>query len=78
VPEKEVLSAAMELARTIAAGPGNSLQLCKRAIDESLKLGRDAAIEHMLALSDRAFSSDECKEGTRAFLAKETPQFPRG
>jgi len=77
VPEKEVLAAAMELARTIAAGPGNSLQLCKRAINESLKLGRDDAIEHMLALSDRAFSSDECKEGTRAFLAKETPQFPR-
>jgi len=77
VPENEVLSAAMELARTIAAGPGNSLQLCKRAIDESLKLGRDAAIEQMLALNDQAFSSDECKEGTRAFLAKETPQFPR-
>jgi enoyl-CoA hydratase/carnithine racemase len=74
----EVLPSAMELARTIATGPSNSLQLCKRAIDESLKSDRDAAIKHMLKLSDQAFCSDECKEGTRAFLGKEKPHFPRG
>jgi hypothetical protein len=32
----------------------------------------------MLKLSDQAFCSDECKEGTRAFLGKEKPHFPRG
>lgn len=78
VPAEKVLSTAMELARAIAAGPGDSLQLCKRAIDESLNQDRKAAIEHMLGLSDRAFCSDECKEGVRAFLAKETPKFARG
>jgi enoyl-CoA hydratase/carnithine racemase len=57
----EVLPSAMELARTIATGPSNSLQLCKRAIDESLKSDRDAAIKHMLKLSDQAFCSDESK-----------------
>lgn len=78
VPADEVLPAAMGLARTIAAGPADSLQLCKRSIDESLKSGRDVAIKHMLELSDKAFCSDECKEGVRAFLGKEKPQFPRG
>ncbi len=77
-PADKVLPAAMALARSIATGPANSLQLCKRAIDESLKTDRDAAIKHMLELSDQAFCSDECKEGVRAFLGKETPQFPRG
>ena len=78
VPAAETLSAAMDLARTIAAGPGDSLQLCKQAIDETLKSDRSTAIEHMLSLSDRAFCSDECKEGVRAFLAKDLPRFPRG
>ena len=78
MPAEEVLPAAMELARRIAAGPANSLQLCKRAIDESLKADRDAAIKHMLKLSDQAFCSDECKEGVRAFLGKDKPRFPRG
>lgn len=73
-----VLGTAMDLAHTIAAGPANSLQLCKRTIDESLKSDRDGAIKHMLGLSDQAFCSDECKEGVRAFLAKEAPRFPRG
>jgi enoyl-CoA hydratase/carnithine racemase len=77
VPADKVLPAAMELARTIAAGPQESLQLCKQAIDVSLTQGRSASIKHMLALSDRAFCSDECKEGVRAFLGKETPRFPR-
>ncbi len=78
VPVEEVLPVAMELARKIATGPANSLQLCKRAIDESLKSDRHSAIERMLALIDGAFCSDECKEGVRAFLGKEKPQFPRG
>ncbi len=78
LPPEEVLPAAMELARKIATGPANSLQLCKLAIDESLKSDRSASIERMLDLIDGAFCSDECKEGVRAFLGKEKPQFPRG
>jgi enoyl-CoA hydratase len=77
VPAREVLPTAMELAQNIAAGPGKALQLCKQAIDASLNHDRDTATRHMLALSDQAFCSDECKEGTRAFLSKEPPRFPR-
>jgi enoyl-CoA hydratase/carnithine racemase len=77
VPAQSVLESAMELARTIANGPANSLKLCKQAIDESLKFDRDKAIDHMLKLSDEAFCNDECKEGVRAFLSKQPPRFPR-
>jgi len=78
VPAEAVLTTAMDLARTIASGPVDSLKLCKQAIDTSLKSDRDADIKHMLALSDEAFCSDECKEGVRAFLTKQAPRFPRG
>ena len=71
VPADTVLATATELAQRIATGPGNSLQLCKRAIDESLNADRHSAIKQMLALSDEAFCSDECKEGVRAFLGKD-------
>lgn len=77
VSAEEVLPTAMALARTIATGPANSLQLCKQAIDTSLNQDRETSIRHMLALSDRGFCSDECKEGVRAFLGKEKPKFPR-
>lgn len=78
VPAQDVLETAMALARRIAQGPANSLMLCKQAVDESLKTDREEAIRQMLALSDQAFCSDECKEGVRAFLSKESPRFPRG
>ena len=78
VPAQAVLDTAMGLARTIAKGPADSLKLCKQAIDESLKSDRDGATKHMLALSDQAFCSEECKEGVRAFMSKESPRFPRG
>ena len=78
VPDEEVLPAAMALAETIAQGPSDSLQLCKQAIDTSLHEDREGALRHMLALSDRGFCSDECKEGTAAFLGKRKPRFPRG
>ena len=78
VPAQDVLETAMALARTIAKGPANSLKLCKQAIDESLKTDREEATRQMLALSDQAFCSDECREGVRAFLSKESPRFPRG
>jgi len=78
VPAQDVLETAMALARTIAKGPANSLKLCKQAIDQSLKTDREEATRQMLALSDQAFCSDECKEGVRAFLSKEPPRFPRG
>ncbi len=75
VPATDVLAEAMALAGTIAARPGKALQLCKRSIEDGLELDRDEALRRALALSDAAFTSDDCREGVRAFLAKEPPQW---
>lgn len=75
VPPGEALGTALRLAETLAAYPGKALQLCKRAVDLSFDASEDEAIRQSLALSDEAFASADCKEGVRAFFAKEPPRF---
>ncbi|WGF89764.1 enoyl-CoA hydratase/isomerase family protein [Marinivivus vitaminiproducens] len=75
VPKGTALEAATGLARRLADQPNIALQLCKRAVDLSFDGTEDAAIEGALALSGEAFATEDCKEGVRAFFAKETPRF---
>jgi enoyl-CoA hydratase/carnithine racemase len=75
VPPGRALPAALELAAGLAAGPGRALALCKQAVDLGLDRPEDEAIARTLALSDAAFKSDDCREGIRAFFAKERPRF---
>jgi enoyl-CoA hydratase/carnithine racemase len=77
VPRGQSLSAAQEMAAVLVQRPRQALQLCKAAIDLSFDLPEDQVISCSLAMSDKAFSSPECKEGVRAFFAKERPQFTR-
>lgn len=75
VPAGQAVEAALGLARELATRPNRALQICKRAIDLSLDLPEDAAIERVLALSAEVFASHDGKEGVRAFFAKEKPRF---
>jgi enoyl-CoA hydratase len=75
VPAGQALPAALELAATLARLPGRALTLCKQAVDLGLDRPEDEAIGRTLALSDAAFRSDDCREGVRAFFAKEPPRF---
>jgi enoyl-CoA hydratase/carnithine racemase len=75
VPAGQALAAARELGRALAAGPAEALALCKAAVDLAWDLPEAEAVRRTLALSDRAFSSADCREGVRAFLAKERPRF---
>lgn len=74
-PRGDGLRMAQEMAATLAQRPNKSLQLCKKAVDLSFDTTEDEAIHLSLALSDEAFSSADCKEGVRAFFAKEPPRF---
>jgi len=76
-PQGAALDAALALARTLAQRPPLALALCKQAIDLSFDMGEDAAIAAALPLSERVFTSEESREGVRAFLAKEAPNFPK-
>lgn len=71
----EALDAALALARRLAELPNRALQISKRSIDLSFDVGEDEAIRQSMALSEEVFATDDCREGVRAFFAKETPRF---
>jgi enoyl-CoA hydratase/carnithine racemase len=75
VPPGEALPRALELAGVLATRPGRALALCKQAIDLGLDLPEDQAIARTLALSEAVFKTEDCREGVRAFFAKEPPRF---
>jgi len=75
VPRGQSLRVAQEMAAVLARRPNRALQLCKAAVDMSFDATEDQAVSRTLALSDQAFSSADCREGVRAFFAKETPRF---
>ena len=75
MPKGQALATALEMARALANRPAVALQLCKRSIDMAFDIGEEDAVRASLDLSDRAFSSADCKEGVRAFFAKEAPRF---
>jgi enoyl-CoA hydratase len=69
------LDAALELAAVLATRPGRALALCKQAVDLALDLPEDRALAETLRLSDAVFKTADCREGVRAFFAKEPPRF---
>jgi enoyl-CoA hydratase/carnithine racemase len=71
----QALAAALDLARVLAARPGRALVLVKEAIALARDVPEDQAVTGTLALSDQAFRTEDCREGVRAFLAKEPPRF---
>jgi enoyl-CoA hydratase len=75
VPRGEALTTALDMARRLAAQPGVALAACKRAIDMALDMPEEDAVNASLTLSEQVFTSADCREGVRAFFAKEPPRF---
>src|SRR5215470_16296780 len=75
VPAGEARPAALALARTLAAKSAVGLAACKRAVDMAFDMPEEDAVKASLVLSERAFASADCREGVRAFFAKEPPRF---
>ncbi|RST85014.1 enoyl-CoA hydratase/isomerase family protein [Aquibium carbonis] len=66
---------ALDLARALAAGPRGAVAMIKRSLRDALALPEDEALDAAL---DRAVSlghAPESREGLRAFLAREAPDF---
>lgn len=74
-PRGQSLRVAQEMAAVLAQRPNRALQLCKAAVDMSFDTTEDQAVSRSLALSEQAFTTADCREGVRAFFAKETPRF---
>jgi enoyl-CoA hydratase/carnithine racemase len=75
VPKGHALEHAKALARTIAEQPNIALQLCKASANMSFDMDEKSAVYASLPMSEKAFTSQDCKEGVRAFFAKEKPRF---
>jgi len=75
VPAGQALTMARELAAVLATRPARALELCKQAIDLGLDAAEDEALARTLRLSEAVFRTDDCREGVRAFFAKEAPRF---
>jgi enoyl-CoA hydratase/carnithine racemase len=75
VPDDRVLSAAVEMAKLIAGMP----PLAVTAAKEVLNAGLDAALETGMMLERQAFhllfSTEDQKEGMRAFIEKRRPRY---
>jgi enoyl-CoA hydratase len=71
----EALITACRMAAELAERPNKALQVCKQAIDLAFDVSEDEAIRRTLPLSEEVFASADCKEGVRAFFAKEPPRF---
>jgi len=75
VPDGEVFTAAMRIAKTIASMP----PLAVLQIKEAVLAGQDASLETAMMLERKAFqllfATSDQKEGMRAFLEKRKPEF---
>jgi enoyl-CoA hydratase len=75
VPDAEVMDRAMAIARKIAKMPPLSVKLIK----EVVLAGQDASLETGMILERRAFeilfSTEDQKEGAKAFIEKRKPEF---
>ncbi len=75
VPDGEVIHAAEEAARKIMASAPIAVEMAK----DALEVGKDLPLEHAVQYSQKncvtCFSTEDMKEGMRAFLEKRKPNF---
>jgi enoyl-CoA hydratase len=63
------------LAQTIAGNAPMTVKAAKAAIDEGTKNPDDRDLDRVAAMVEACFSSEDYKEGRRAFMEKRKPQF---
>src|SRR5262252_3781418 len=75
VAPEELMPAAYELARRIAAGPPVAIRLAKRSIYASSELDLRAALQVETMAQNICFETEDATEGIRAFGEKRPPVF---
>lgn len=74
-PKGEAVQVAEKLASEMAKRPPKAFALCKALISDATRLSPAELISYSLDASDQVFASADCREGVRAFFAKEEPDF---
>jgi len=67
---------ALNLAQKLCERPALAMSLCKKAMSFAWSDDEPDAIARALPLSERVFTSNESREGVRAFLSRQKPDFP--
>lgn len=75
VPDDMVQSSALELARSLAAGPPLALGYIKRNLNNAEDMSLEAYLEVEALHQCRCLQSSDYKEAAAAFVAKRRPQF---
>lgn len=75
VPASEVMNAAKALAHELASKAPVALQYIIEAVNRGLEISFDKAQVHEATLFGLIASTQDMREGTRAFLEKRKPQF---
>ncbi|HTY78937.1 MAG TPA: enoyl-CoA hydratase-related protein [Candidatus Bathyarchaeia archaeon] len=75
VAPEELMPAAYELARRIAAGPPVAIRLAKRSIYDNADLDLRAALQNETMAQNICFETEDATEGIRAFGEKRAPVF---
>ena len=75
VAEEELQAKALDWARRIAANAPLSVQATKESVVRGLKVDMSEAFKIESELSSRVFSSEDAKEGPKAFAEKRPPRW---
>ena len=65
----------LEIARTIASKPPLAVKIVKKALNATRTMGLEDGLRYEVALASILFSTEDAKEGLRAFLEKRRPEF---
>jgi enoyl-CoA hydratase len=77
VPDGKALEKALEIAELINANGPLAVEAIKRSVRATEGLPEDKALEVELEIGWPIFSTEDAKEGTRAFVEKRVPNFRR-
>lgn len=75
VPADSLMEETRAFARKLADGPAVAIQLAKRLVYRGLHAAEDAALDLAQSAMVIAQSTQDAKEGPRAFVEKRAPQF---
>ena len=75
VPMDELMPAAKELARKIAAKSAAALKLAKTAINRGMQTNLESGLKYEYELYSLSLSLEDKSEGVNAFLEKRAPKF---
>lgn len=75
IPAEEVDSTALEIAIKISELAPVAVQNCLRAVNQGLRMSLDEGLKLESKLFAKMFSTEDMREGTRAFLEKRKPKF---